>query len=122
MSNAARDGERMNVVLQFPDGRIAGRVAQRNRQMGGASLHDVRGGVPYPSVRNYFMLNGEVGYIGLVGGFQGTTSDELDQAIAGAFGEERTRLERLRDAAGDVSKGVLISVLSNLGRVHGIEI
>ena len=42
----------------------------------------VRGGVPLPSIRNSFMLNGEVGYVGLVGGFQGTTSDELDRAIA----------------------------------------
>ena len=29
----------------------------------------VRGGVPLPSVRNTFMLNKEVGYIGLTGGF-----------------------------------------------------
>lgn len=42
----------------------------------------VRGGVPLPSIRNYFMLNSEVGYVGLVGGFQGTTSAELDEAIA----------------------------------------
>ena len=28
------------------------------------------------------MLGDGVGYIGLVGGFQGTTSDELDAAIA----------------------------------------
>ena len=42
----------------------------------------VRGGVPLPSVRNSFMLADGVGYIGLVGGFQGTTSDELDAAIA----------------------------------------
>ena len=42
----------------------------------------VRGGVPLPSIRNYFMLGDGVGYIGLVGGFQGTTSDELDAAIA----------------------------------------
>lgn len=41
----------------------------------------VRGGVPLPSIRNAFMLNDGVGYIGLVGGFQGTTSDELDAAI-----------------------------------------
>jgi carboxyl-terminal processing protease len=41
----------------------------------------VRGGVPLPSIRNSFMLNDGVGYIGLVGGFQGTTSDELDAAI-----------------------------------------
>ena len=42
----------------------------------------VRGGVPYPSIRNYFMVGNDVGYIGLVGGFQGTTADELDQAIS----------------------------------------
>ncbi len=42
----------------------------------------VRGGVPLPSVRNYFMLNSEAGYVGLTGGFQETTSDELKQAIA----------------------------------------
>jgi len=38
--------------------------------------------VPLPSIRNAFMLSDGVGYIGLVGGFQGTTSDELDAAIA----------------------------------------
>jgi carboxyl-terminal processing protease len=42
----------------------------------------VRGGVPLPSIRNSFMLGDGVGYVGLVGGFQGTTSDELDAAIA----------------------------------------
>jgi carboxyl-terminal processing protease len=42
----------------------------------------VRGGVPLPSIRNSFMLNDGVGYVGLVGGFQGTTSAELDAAIA----------------------------------------
>jgi carboxyl-terminal processing protease len=41
----------------------------------------VRGGVPLPSIRNSFMLGDGVGYIGLVGGFQGTTADELDTAI-----------------------------------------
>ncbi len=42
----------------------------------------VRGGVPLPSIRNYFMLPNGVGYVGLVGGFQETTSTELDEAIA----------------------------------------
>ena len=41
----------------------------------------VRGGVPLPSIRNYFMLPNGVGYVGLVGGFQETTSAELDEAI-----------------------------------------
>lgn len=42
----------------------------------------VRGGVPLPSIRNYFMLPNGVGYIGLTGGFQETTSAELDDAVA----------------------------------------
>ena len=42
----------------------------------------VRGGVPLPSIRNYFMLSGGAGYIGLTGGFQETTAEELDQAVA----------------------------------------
>jgi len=41
----------------------------------------VRGGVPLPSIRNYFMLPNGVGYVGLTGGFQQTTSDELSDAI-----------------------------------------
>lgn len=41
-----------------------------------------RDGVPLPSVRNYFMLPNGTGYVGLTGGFQETTADELDIAIA----------------------------------------
>lgn len=46
------------------------------------SFEITRGGVPLPSVRNYFMLPNSVGYVGLTGGFQQTTSDELKAAIA----------------------------------------
>jgi carboxyl-terminal processing protease len=42
----------------------------------------VRDAVPLPSIRNAFMLNSVTGYIGLVGGFQHTTDDELRDAIA----------------------------------------
>ena len=41
-----------------------------------------RGGVPLPSIRNYFMLPNGVGYVGLVGGFQETTASELNDAMA----------------------------------------
>jgi carboxyl-terminal processing protease len=41
----------------------------------------VRGGVPLPSIRNYFMLPSNVGYVGLTGGFQETTAEELGMAI-----------------------------------------
>ncbi len=46
------------------------------------SFDIVRGGVPLPSIRNYFMLPNGVGYVGLSGGFQETTSEELSEAIA----------------------------------------
>lgn len=41
-----------------------------------------RGGVPLPSIRNYFMLPDSVGYVGLNGGFQETTAAELDEAVS----------------------------------------
>ncbi len=41
----------------------------------------VRDGVPFPSIRNSFMLKDDIGYVGLVGGFQETTAEELDQAM-----------------------------------------
>ncbi len=52
----------------------------------------VRGGVPLPSIRNYFMLDNKIGYIGLSGGFQETTSNELDRAIADLKKEGMTGL------------------------------
>lgn len=42
----------------------------------------VRDAVPLPSIRNAFMISSGTGYIGLVGGFQHTTDDELREAIA----------------------------------------
>lgn len=42
----------------------------------------VRGGVPLPSIRNFFMLPNSIGYVGLTGGFQQTTSEELSIALA----------------------------------------
>lgn len=43
----------------------------------------VRDAVPLPSIRNAFMITSGTGYIGLVGGFQHTTDDELRESIAG---------------------------------------
>lgn len=40
-----------------------------------------RGGVPLPSIRNFFMLPDSIGYVGLTGGFQSTTGEELSIAI-----------------------------------------
>jgi carboxyl-terminal processing protease len=42
----------------------------------------IRDAVPLPSIRNSFMITPGTGYIGLVGGFQHTSDDELREAIA----------------------------------------
>ena len=42
----------------------------------------VRDAVPLPSIRNDFMITPGTGYIGLVGGFQHTSDDELREAIS----------------------------------------
>lgn len=42
----------------------------------------VRDAVPLPSIRNVFMIGPGTGYVGLVGGFQHTSNDELREAMA----------------------------------------
>ncbi|MDX6695116.1 MAG: carboxyl-terminal processing protease [Blastocatellia bacterium] len=41
----------------------------------------VRDAVPLPSIRNSYMIRPGTGYVGLTGGFQHTTDDELSEAI-----------------------------------------
>lgn len=43
----------------------------------------IRDAVPLPSIRNAFMITPGTGYVGLVGGFQHTTDDELRESISG---------------------------------------
>ena len=45
-------------------------------------LEIVRDAVPYPSIRNAYLIRPGVGYVGLNGGFQETTDEELGEAIA----------------------------------------
>jgi carboxyl-terminal processing protease len=52
----------------------------------------VRDEVPFPSVRNYFLLRPGIGYIGLTGGFNQETNDELRSAIAELKEEGMTAL------------------------------
>jgi len=42
----------------------------------------IRDAVPLPSIRNSFMIRPGTGYVGLTGGFQHTTGDELHEAIS----------------------------------------
>src|SRR6266852_5698636 len=47
-----------------------------------ANFKIVRDAVPLPSIRTAFMVGSGTGYIGLIGGFQHTSDDELREAIA----------------------------------------
>lgn len=51
-----------------------------------------RGEVPFPSVRNFFILRPGIGYIGLTGGFNQETADELRDAISKLKQEGMTSL------------------------------
>ena len=55
---------------------------ERAGEEAAVSFKIVRDAVPLPSIRNAFMLNSTTGYVGLIGGFQHTTDDELREAIA----------------------------------------
>lgn len=47
----------------------------------------IREAVPLPSIRNAYMIRPSTGYIGLTGGFQHTTGDELRESIARLKGQ-----------------------------------
>ncbi len=72
VSKNVRGEQGTPVTIQFE------RAGEKNP----VELTITRGGVPLPSIRNYFMLNDTTGYVGLVGGFQETTASELDKAVA----------------------------------------
>ncbi len=60
-----------------------------------------RGPVPLPSIRNTFMIRPGLGYVGLTGGFQNTTNDELSD-----------RIDELKDSG---LKGLVLDLRNNPG-------
>ena len=48
----------------------------------------VRDAVPLPTIRNSYMIRPGTGYIGLTGGFQRSSDDELRQAIKNSMNKE----------------------------------
>ena len=55
---------------------------ERAGQPIGLSVRIVRAAVPLPSIRNEFMIAPATGYVGLIGGFQQTSDEELREAFA----------------------------------------
>ena len=72
-----------------------------------------RGGVPLPSIRNYFLLPNGVGYVGLTGGFQETTSAELGDAIKDL--ERQGMKSLILDLRGNPG-GILEQAISVMGK------
>src|SRR6266852_8776367 len=66
-------GDRLNPV-QLKVERVGEEVA--------TDVKIIRDAVPLPSIRNAFMITPVTGYIGLVGGFQHTSDDELREKMA----------------------------------------
>ena len=54
---------------------------ERAGEEAAVSFKIVRDAVPLPSIRNAFMLSSVTGYVGLTGGFQHTSDDELRESI-----------------------------------------
>ncbi len=55
---------------------------ERAGQEAAVNFEIVRDAVPLPSIRNAFLITPGTGYVGLIGGFQHTTDDELRESIA----------------------------------------
>lgn len=77
--------------------------------------------VPFPSVRNSFMIRPDVGYIGLTGGFNQETNEELNKAIEQLKQEGMTSLLLdLRDNPGGLLRQAV--QVSEIFLPRGIEI
>ncbi len=77
-------GTAVEITVERVAERTAERPLDRNAERGAAqplTLQIERDEIPYPSVRNRFMLRPEIGYIALTGGFNQATSEELREAI-----------------------------------------
>jgi carboxyl-terminal processing protease len=68
--------------VRGPRGTVVHVQVERANAPAPVAFDITRGGVPLPSIRNYFMMRDNVGYVGLTGGFQSTTGEELSIAIA----------------------------------------
>ncbi len=73
----------------------------------------VRDEVPYPSVRNHFMMRQSVGYTALTGGFNQKTSEELQDAIADLKKQGMTSmvLDLRRNPGGLLKQAIEVSEL-----------
>jgi carboxyl-terminal processing protease len=74
-------------------------------------LSIVRDAVPLPSIRNFFMIRPDIGYVGLTGGFQRTTEKELDEAITKlkAKGMQQMILDLRGNPGGILGQAVAVS-------------
>jgi carboxyl-terminal processing protease len=71
----------------------------------------VREAFPAPSVRNHFMIDSTIGYVGLTAGFSNTTDSELGRAIADLKGQgmQQLVLDLRRNPGGLLDEAVKVA-------------
>ncbi len=86
-------------------------TVERAGAPGPLTMEITRDEVPFPSVRNVFMLRPGVGYIGLTGGFNQETTEELRGAISQLKAEGMTSLilDLRRNPGGLLKQAVQVS-------------
>ncbi len=75
------------------------------------NFHIVRESVPLPTIRNHFMVDSTIGYVGLTAGFSSTTDAELARAVADlkAHGMQQLVLDLRRNPGGLLDEAVKVA-------------
>lgn len=75
------------------------------------TFHIVRETMPLPTIRNHFMLDSQIGYVGLTAGFSSTTDAELARAITDlkAQGMQQLVLDLRRNPGGLLDEAVKVA-------------
>ena len=75
------------------------------------TFHIVRESVPLPTIRNHFMIDSTVGYVGLTAGFSSTTDAELARAVADlkSQGMQQLVLDLRRNPGGLLDEAVKVA-------------
>lgn len=75
------------------------------------TLTIVRESVPLPTIRNHFMIDGTIGYVGLTAGFSSTTDSELGRAITElrAQGMQQLVLDLRRNPGGLLDEAIKVA-------------
>ena len=94
MEQDARDwtSEQVSKKVRGPQGEPVTIKVDRAGSEAALTFTIIRDSVPLPSIRNAYMLRPGTGYVGLTGGFQSTSDEELREAIKKLKGDGMRQL------------------------------